>query len=944
MDKLLWSGIGAAMGLGGLLDGFAGILLIPSILYGMAICLFGYKLFKVQLAVSGFCLGAVVGLLLGGLSGGSMAGLLAVALGVLCGWLSLKLYKVGVFLTVSSVTTGILLVLLSVLLGINSLTAVIAMLLGIGAGVAGVLMDRLIIIAFTSISGAMSTGMGIGLVGRSVPMGILIAIPLAAFGIWFQHRLERQDAHKAGVPTASPNAAKAVPMSFKDGKLALTEATKSLSGSAKDMMSAAKEKLDQYGKENPNQTVLVSNKGRMWTDGMPMLVTETQIVTQNGDTEEVLFNLRVQNLSKERITGLYLDVACYDPLKQPVTPVENASFLDLNIAPGAGWHSTNSLKLPDKTTRRCVVSIRNIVFGNEDIWSNEEKKPLRELPEPEAMTLPEALLEEYYTEVEEQLKAWNAKGLHRFAPAREEGYWSCSCGQINLGDTCVCCGMQRDMLFTRYNEQWLQEHREQRLAEKARLEAERRQRMEEQKEAVKQKTKELADQGKAAAEKALTAIRENKELSIKIASVCGAVLVVALVGISIYNSDANRFKRAVENGKQLQALEIFVTSEDGDRIAAEAIRRAAKLHEDYVKERIEYDAAISELQLLDMCTDYSLPELQEHIYAVELLLSMRNDYDNAQQAMENENYGEALPYLETIFREAGDSEDTKKLLEQSKEAYKTAVLKLSEQYVQEDDLHRAVEILEMGNDLLPENSELATRLEELSARLEKEIRLQERNAPYLAMKEELAKISETMILSNQNPRDISAKELILIEGLQLDEKGRPGYLIVHSHDRNDSPRPPHVRAWNGSEMCDYGGFWYADNIAIARTEKGGLAIQTWTNDDAIIYGVFENDQFYNTQFKMVESIGKLHYTIQESIYNVDGKQRDGIPRTVSKEEYYQEMKVFEDLNWTSVVTCDRMGTSTTRDDIYTVYTNSKQSIEDAIAELDKRIASPLEQE
>ena len=82
----------------------AAVIIIPMIIYGFAVCLFGYKLFKLQIIVSGFVMGLLAGGLFGALSSAEMAVLCGLVLGILCGWLSMKreLYKLGVFLMVTT--------------------------------------------------------------------------------------------------------------------------------------------------------------------------------------------------------------------------------------------------------------------------------------------------------------------------------------------------------------------------------------------------------------------------------------------------------------------------------------------------------------------------------------------------------------------------------------------------------------------------------------------------------------------------------------------------------------------------------------------------------------------------------------------------------------------------------------------------------------------------
>lgn len=408
----------------------AAVIIIPMIIYGFAVCLFGYKLFKLQIIVSGFVMGLLAGGLFGALSSAEMAVLCGLVLGILCGWLSMKLYKLGVFLMVTTSSFFVIAIGASLYMGFSSMTMVMSVILAIVFGVAGVILDKTIIIAYTAITGALISGTGLALSAGAPGLVLVLGIPFALLGIWMQHCMERKEpaAGKASESRMETNQQEPK----KETNFSIGEATKAVTHSVKNLMDFTEEKLDSIKKNNPNQKILVSNEGRFWTSGMPVLVTETQIVTQAEDESQVFFNIRVQNLSDQPVIGIYFDIDCYDLLKQNLESVKHASFLDLNIAQGAYWLSTNSIPLPDKTTRKCVVTVKNVVLKNEEIWENTGCEALQELEEAEGLQLPVDLREEYHTEIEERMNASHARNLYQYKMAEKEDYWNCSCGQVNI--------------------------------------------------------------------------------------------------------------------------------------------------------------------------------------------------------------------------------------------------------------------------------------------------------------------------------------------------------------------------------------------------------------------------------------------------------------------------------------------------------------------------------
>lgn len=154
--------------------------LIPVLLIGVANCFFGYRIFRVLLAISTGLVGGVVGIVLGLActdmsAGGAVIGFVIGA--ALFGALAWFLYKVFIF--VQSFFTGFSIgfvvgVLLS---GFESLTlgAILGVILGIVLGVLVIIFERIVIMATTSFSGASSI---------ALVLALLIIKNPANFGLW----------------------------------------------------------------------------------------------------------------------------------------------------------------------------------------------------------------------------------------------------------------------------------------------------------------------------------------------------------------------------------------------------------------------------------------------------------------------------------------------------------------------------------------------------------------------------------------------------------------------------------------------------------------------------------------------------------------------------------------------------------------------------------------
>lgn len=145
-----------------LLSGYSVPVGVVAVLLGLANCFFGYRIFKFMLGVVGFLLGAAAGVVLGSYlgDGGELAMLIGGLVGGLIGaGLLVALYFLGVFLFGAAV--GALLVgVLGTAMNIEMPTA--ATIVGaIILGIIAVVLQKVVIILSTALSGAWTTVVGV---------------------------------------------------------------------------------------------------------------------------------------------------------------------------------------------------------------------------------------------------------------------------------------------------------------------------------------------------------------------------------------------------------------------------------------------------------------------------------------------------------------------------------------------------------------------------------------------------------------------------------------------------------------------------------------------------------------------------------------------------------------------------------------------------------------
>lgn len=885
------------MNLGSMIGGIIAILSIPVIIWNLLICFLGYKLFRIQLIVMGFFFGSAIGWPLGALMGGPMIGrLLGLVLGVLTAWLAYKVYLAGVFLCVCLSSTSIFTLLFSFISGsFHSATVLVSLLLGIVLGVVCVLYNQAIIIFYTAITGGMSTGLILALVLANPFLGIVIGIVLSVMGAWLQFRLEQK-----GEGWLSPGSTLGAEKPAADYSSLVSDIKHSITQSTKDIASFVNSKKSHKENRNPNQTVLVSRKADHWIKSMPLLVSEIQIASQEGAEERVFLNLAVQNLTADPIVGIYFDVSCCDLLKNQLEGVSNAVFQDLNILWGETWFSSKSVPLPDPSTRSCVVTIQSVIFENGEIWKNEANAPLSQLPSPTDIALSPELAGEFYLEIQEHLKARNAKGLYRFTPQQESEYWRCSCGQHNIADTCASCGLEKDFLFSIFDESRLQQQSEQRASERLQAMDERQKHMDDQTEAIRQKSRDAMEniknetnsvvaKTKAALRPLINRGKEHKKASILVGGITCVVIIALITGLSIYNSDYNRFFRAIQKDNYAEARHIYQSAKGNalEKIQNQILDNAKSIENQFKKKDIDFEQADSSLNhLLESTTnmgfglfgstDKTVSKLLETQDNVSRLNDSRTAFAEGQQKLKEKEYSGAVACFSSV--------------------------------IEEDENYKAAQA----------NLKKATQ-----------------NQALLAMRNKITNtVSNCGPLQSQSPRtpeiNQGKNDLIDVSLIQIDKENHYGLLISAYNSSYFTPTVSTTfYVWaNGRLMAawsDAFSYWYPyESLESAQDSDGNFMLLNGVKGSASDFLKQRNDyiQFQpdgTDDTKTFECVGDP----TGDTYTVDGT-------SVSKDEWDTQQKTYTDLKWTPIVSTDGSDNSKA-----VVHIDSKKTVDDTLSKLDQ---------
>ena len=185
-----------------LMEGIGGSALLPSsssikaliscvaaviLAFGVFQCFFGYKLFRITTAITGFFTGGLIGAFLLFImtweSVGAAAGFLL--FGILGAFLAYKLYLLAVFIT-CCFNTFLLVTILGLLGGAGFGAAIYGVILGLIVGIIGCFLAKPVIVISTAVSGGTTAGFVLGLLLENTTVGTVLGVVLAVLGIVVQ--------------------------------------------------------------------------------------------------------------------------------------------------------------------------------------------------------------------------------------------------------------------------------------------------------------------------------------------------------------------------------------------------------------------------------------------------------------------------------------------------------------------------------------------------------------------------------------------------------------------------------------------------------------------------------------------------------------------------------------------------------------------------------------
>lgn len=176
-----------------------------------------------------------------------------------------------------------------------------------------------------------------------------------------------------------------------------------------------------------------------FADSSPVIITAGALLKDN-QSGKVLAQLKLHNISNKAIKAATVSITPFDTAGRPLGNAISHQYLDFNAQRGDDFAQKSPFILPDASTRAFSVTVEEVIFADNSIWTGSGKAW-------QTIEPPKSLDKLGDAELIKQFKLkYGAESKNMLSEQKD--IWFCTCGSVNYTGEAEChrCGNKLDQL------------------------------------------------------------------------------------------------------------------------------------------------------------------------------------------------------------------------------------------------------------------------------------------------------------------------------------------------------------------------------------------------------------------------------------------------------------------------------------------------------------------
>lgn len=365
---------------------------------------------------------------------------------------------------------------------------------------------------------------------------------------------------------------------------------------------------------------LFSLSENLYASGSPVVIAAGALLKDN-QTGKVIAQLKLRNIGNKAIKAATVSIIPFDTVGNPLGEPIQYQYLDLNAQRDNDFGSKSAISLPDITTRSFAVSVTEIAFVDNSVWSTTESTW-------EPLSVPATISSLHGAEFAKQFCLEYGADCKNF-PLSEKDLWHCTCGALNHKEESHCHSCRKAFAaISSYNVDELNAKKNKRLADE------------------KTKAEYEAEQARIKAKK-----NAKKAKKLAIIAACAVAVLLLITKVIIPGLKYSKADKLVEAGQYTEAIKAYEAIDDSEK-TKERIGAAYYTYGEELLAEEQFDKAVTQFKNAGEYKD-----AKDRIDAAY--------YAYAEDLLSSGNFDQAV----SLFKSLGDYQDAKERVKATNYAY-----------------------------------------------------------------------------------------------------------------------------------------------------------------------------------------------------------------------------------------------------------------------------------